>query len=165
MSYEYMQGLGIEGGSPRLILGEAERLPAPGSEPSIDMDFATQESLEAAGITSPATTEKDTGFFEDIGSAFSSMWDKMSGGDQTAIAAEDIAREEGGVAKMQMAPTTTPAPAASPAAVPPSASVVVEPERSWAAQYAPYMIFGGLGVGAVVVLVLAMRKKKDGPSW
>jgi hypothetical protein len=103
------------------------------------------------------TPENVTGFFEGIGESFVSFFDKPVVEEQVAVVAEEIAREEVAIAKGEVAP----APASAPTAVPAPAFTpdIVEPERSWAARYAPHLILGGLGVGAVVVLVLALGKK------
>jgi len=141
-----------------------------GTEPeSYDMDFATPETLAASGITQPtATTEKETwwGGDLDLGSVVSEVFDKLGIGDRAASEAEDQARMEVAVATAGAQPAEKGGalPVAAPTTLlqtPPSRmSVDEDSETPWYLQYIPHMAIGGLGLGAVIVLVLAMRKKK-----
>lgn len=118
-----------------------------------------------------------------VGDTVSNVFNKLGIGDRAAAEAEDVARLEASILEAEDTPWETfvetvqsvvspsQAPATTPGAAPQSDEPTDEDdedsETPWYQQYAPHMVIGGLGLGAVVVLVLAMGKKKtkDRPQW
>lgn len=150
MSYEHLMGMGTE---------------------SFDMDFS---SFDPTALVTTAVDQIQPGQ-----NAVSNVFNKLGIGDQAAVDAEDVARMEAAVLEAEDTPwesfvetvqsvvSPSQAPATSGGSSQSDESSGDEPPAPWYQEYAPHMVIGGLGAGAVIVLVLAMRKKKikDRPSW
>jgi hypothetical protein len=96
--------------------------------------------------------QKETWWTGDVEGMISGFFYKLDLGERAAEEAEGAAREEGAAAS---GPTSI--SEVAPSAQPPRVSV--EDTTPWYVQYAPHMVIGGLGLGAVVTLVLVMRKR------
>lgn len=168
MSYEYMAGL-------------AKGL---GTEP--DMDFATSEQAEeqrlwdlinqASGeaqsgdVLQPLPSElqepeqgapaaeKETWWTGDVEGMVSSFFNKLGIGQQANSEAQDAAREAAGETQ---GPTSLDQVTGGNQT--PSVNVDSEgdDETPWYVQYAPHMIIGGLGLGAGVLTLAVVMKKRD----
>ena len=109
--------------------------------------------FDEGGEAAAPASGKQTWWTGDIEGMVSGFFSKLGIGERAAEEAEGAAREE--------AAAVTPGPT-SISEVAPSAQtprVQVEDTTPWYVQYAPHMVIGGLGLGAVVTLVLVMRKR------
>jgi len=107
--------------------------------------------------TAEGPVEKQTWWSGDVTGMVDSFFNKLGIGDQASEQAENTARVEGAVATASVVPSPEPpGPAAPGAAV---QSTTTTSPRPWYVQYAPHMVIGGLGLGAVITLVLVMRKR------
>ena len=109
------------------------------------------QDQSSSGAATPAT-EKQTWWTGDVGGMFASFFSKLGIGEQISSEAQDAAREAAGET---MGPTSinevVPGMDRRP-------SVVVE-ENPWHVKYAPHMVIGGLGFGALITLLIVMRKR------
>lgn len=185
MSYEYMQGMGTAEEATRLV-AEAQQantrqewLPAAALleqaiavDPSRAHEFRTrqvqmyaaggdcaraaqifdqlgvrsddprrvqyQEFIDRCRSASSAQTGKQTSWPGEVGETVSNFFSKTAGGTPGPTSISQIAPNVGSG---------------------PSVSVDDDSDTPWYVQFAPHLVIGGLGAGAVVVLVIAMKKR------
>jgi hypothetical protein len=109
--------------------------------------------FDEGGEAAAPAGEKQTWWTGDIEGMVSGFFSKLGIGERAAEEAEGAAREAAAAA----APGPTSIRDVAPTAQTPR--VQVEDTTPWYVQYAPHMVIGGLGLGAVVTLVLVMRKR------
>lgn len=108
----------------------------------------------APGEPAPAT-EKETWWTGDVGEMFESFFLKLGIGEQAGQEAQYVAREAAG----ETAGPTSISEVAPSVQQAPTVQVEDTDAPPWYEGYAPHMVIGGLGVGAVVILLLVLRKK------
>lgn len=143
--------------------GDVYCCPAPaGYQPPTTATPSTAAGLTPSGLrpspfdedgeaAAPASG-KQTWWTGDIEGMVSGFFSKLGIGERAAEEAEGAARE---VASAAPGPTSISDVAPSTQ----TPRVQVEDTTPWYVQYAPHMVIGGLGLGAVVTLVLVMRKR------